>query len=137
MQTAVGVDAAMPERHVVPEGFQGWAVVHFSVEGAPPLRQDEETLILEYSATGRLETSTAAPDAEGFIQRGYYRHSADGLLPMSRMSNIWGEYTHRSFRDYDDDAAGRRSSGFFVGTLKEFRATDWPPEHGLPVGQPG
>jgi hypothetical protein len=32
---AVGLDAAAPERHIVPEDFQGWAVVHFGVAGAP------------------------------------------------------------------------------------------------------
>jgi len=78
--TAVGFDAAAPERHVVPEGFHGWAVVHYGVEGAPPLREDDGALILEYPATGRLDTSTPAPDDEGFIQRGYYRECGSHLL---------------------------------------------------------
>jgi len=131
--TAVGLDAAAPERHVVPEDFQGWAVVHYGVEGAPPLREDDDALILEYPATGRLETSTPAPDDEGFIQRGYYRRTASGLAPLSRVGDIWGEYSHRKFRN-DGSAAAGRSSGFFVGTMKEFRATEWPAEHGEPVG---
>ena len=45
MATAVGLDAAPPERHVVPEKFQGWVVVHFAVEGAPPLAEDDGALI--------------------------------------------------------------------------------------------
>jgi hypothetical protein len=131
--TAVGLDAAAPERHVVPEGFQGWAVVHYGVEGAPPLREDEGALIVEYPATGRLETSTPAPEDEGFVQRGYYRQSADGLAPLSRVGEIWGEYSHRNFRDLFG-AGASRSSGFFLGTLKEFRATEWPTEHREPEG---
>jgi hypothetical protein len=131
--TAVGVDAAAPERHVVPEGFHGWAVVHYGVEGAPPLREEEGALIVEYPAAGRLDTSTPAPDAEGFIQRGYYTETADGLAPLSRVGDIWGEFSHLSFR-FDGDMGGGRSSGFFVGTMQEFRATEWPVEHRLPVG---
>jgi len=42
--------------------------------------------------------------------------------------------THdRIFRD-DGSAVAGRSSGFFVGTMKEFLATEWPAEHGEPVG---
>ena len=80
---AVGIEAAAPERHIVPEGFRGWAVVHYGVEGAPPLREEEGALIVEYPATGRLDTSTPAPEHEGFIQRGYYRKTANGLAPTA------------------------------------------------------
>ncbi len=73
MATAVGLDAAPPERHVVPENFHGWVVVHFAVEGAPPLREEDGALIIEYPASGRLDTSTPAPEGEGLLQRGYYR----------------------------------------------------------------
>jgi len=131
--TAVGLDVAAPERHVVPDDFQGWVVVHYGVEGAPPLREDEGALIVEYPASGRLETSTPAPEAEGFIQRGYYRRTAGGMAPLSRVSEIWGEFSHRQFKEVGFGVAGR-STGFFVGSMKEFRATDWPTEHGAPIG---
>jgi len=131
--TAAGLDVAAPERHIVPEDFQGWAVVHFGVEGAPPLREEEDALILEYPATGRLDTSTPAPDAEGFIQRGYYRQTANGLAPLSRVGDIWGEFSHLIYR-HDGSLNAGHSTGFFVGTMKEFRATEWPAEHRLPVG---
>ena len=132
---AVGLDAAAPERHVVPDGFKGWVVVHYGVEGAPPLREDEGALIVEYPATGRLDTSTPAPEDEGFIQRGYYRQTPDGLAPLSRVGDIWGEFSHRMFL-FDGNMGAGRSSGFFVGTMREFRATEWPVEHRQPVGVP-
>ena len=91
---AVGLDAAAPERHIVPYGFEVWAVLHFGVAGAPPLRREEDALIMESPATGRLATSSPAPDDEGFIQRGYYRQTLDGLAPLSRVGEIWGEYSH-------------------------------------------
>jgi len=133
VKTAVGLDAATPERHVVPEDFQGWVVVHYGVEGAPRLREDDGALIVEYPATGRLETSTPAPDDEGFLHRGYYRRTANGLAPLSRVSDIWGEFSHREFQG-DRGVVGSRSSGFFIGTMKEFLATEWPTEHAAPVG---
>ena len=141
---AVGLDAAAPERHIVPEGFQGWAVVHYGVEGVPRLRQEDDALIIEYPESGRLDTSTPAPDDEGFTQRGYYRQTVDGLVPLSRVGDIWGEFSHRLFEDDDAESIHQKlqngevlsihhSTGFFVGTMKEFMATEWPVEHRLPV----
>lgn len=132
MATAVGVDAAPPERHVVPEDFRGWVVVHFAVEGAPPLREEDGALIIEYPASGRLDTSTPAPEGEGLLQRGYYRITPDGLVPLSRATDIWGEFSHHNFHD-EGSAESGRSAGFFVGTMSEFRATEWPVEHRRPV----
>jgi enterochelin esterase-like enzyme len=131
--TAVGLDTATPERHVVPGGFQGWAVVHYGVEGAPPLREEDGAQLLEYPASGRLDTSTPAPEDQGFLHRGYYTRTADGLAPLSRVGDIWGEFSHIHFPD-DGSEVIRRSSGFFVGTMKEFLATDWPVEHRSPDG---
>jgi len=133
VKTAVGLDAATTERHVVPEGFEGWAVVHYAVEGAPRLVEEDGAVILEYPATGRLNTSTAAPDDEGFLHRGYYRRTAGGLVPLSRVGDIWGEFSHRQFLDFGSEVAGR-SSGFFVGSMTEFLDTEWPAEHAAPVG---
>ncbi|MFC2144522.1 DUF6843 domain-containing protein [Acidobacteriota bacterium] len=145
MKTAVGLDAATTERHVVPEDFKGWVVVYYAVDGAPPLREQDGAVILDYPTTGRLDTSTPAPEDEGFLHRGYYRRTASGLAPLSRVGDIWGEFSHRAFED--DDAASihqklqdggggsiRRSTGFFVGSMTEFLATDWPAEHAKPVG---
>lgn len=131
--TAVGLESAAPERHIVPEGFQGWAVVHFDVAGAPPLGEEDGAVIVEYPAGGRLETSTPAPGDGGLFPRGYYRRTAKGLVPLSRMGDIWGEYSHFIVSD-DASPVVSRSSGFFVGTLTEFRATPWPAEHARPVG---
>jgi hypothetical protein len=133
VKTAVGLDAATPERHVVPDDFKGWAVVHYAVEGAPPLREEDGAVILDYPATGRLDTSTPAPEDEGFLHRGYYRRTASGLAPLSRVGDIWGEFSHRRFLDFGSAGAGR-SSGFFVGSMTEFLDTEWPAEHGKPLG---
>jgi hypothetical protein len=53
-------------------------------------------------------------------------------VPLSRVGDIWGEFSHIRFRD-DGSGGVARSSGFFVGSMKEFMATEWPVEHRLPV----
>ena len=136
VKTAVGLDAATPERHIVPEGFHGWTVVHYGVEGAPPLREDDGAVIVEYPADGRLETSTPAPDEWSLFARGYYRRTVSGLVPLSRVGDIWGEYSHIVVGD-DPVTIVSRSSGFFVGTMTEFLATEWPAEHAHPEGTRG
>jgi hypothetical protein len=125
VKTAMGVDAAAPERHIVPAGFQGWAVLHFSVEGAPPLKAEDDALVVEYPVSGSLETSTPAHDDAGFLHREYFRSTADGLVPLSRMGEIWGEYNMKTMEDDSGSAIGR-SSGFFVGTMAEFREAEIP-----------
>ena len=133
VKTAVGLDTAALERHVVPADFKGWAVVHFAVKDAPPLREDDGALIVEYPASGRLDTSNPAPDDLGFLHRAYYRREAGGLVPLSRAGDIWGEFSHVSYEDDWREISGR-SSGFFVGTMTEFLATEWPAEHNQPIG---
>ena len=125
VQTAVGMDAAPPERHIVPEGFQGWAILQFGVEGAAPLPVDDETLIVEYPPSGRLETSSPAPDNAGFLHREHYQRTGGGLAPLTRTGEIWGEYNMVSLID-DEGTRHGCSTGFFVGTMAEFRATDRP-----------
>ena len=125
VRTAIGIDAAAPERHIVPADFRGWAILQFSVEGAPPLVENNGTLVAEYLASGRLATSTPAQDDQGFLHREYYRRTSDGLVPLRRLDEIWGEYNLRIVRD-EGGAVTSRSSGFFVGTMDEFRQTERP-----------
>jgi hypothetical protein len=129
VQTAVGMDATQPERHIVPEGFQGWAILRFGIEGADPLPVENNTLIVEYPPTGFLETSTPGPDDAGFLHREHFVRTEDGLEPLTRTGEIWGEYNMVSLIDDEGNASGR-STGFFVGTLTEFRQTERP--HAFP-----
>lgn len=135
LRSAVGVEAAPPERHIVPSGFQGWAILHTSVEGAPPLESDDGTLVAAYPASGRLETSTPAHDNEGFLHRDYFRRTDDGLVPLTRMAEVWGEYNMRVVFD-ERRAVTARSSGFFVGSLAEFREAERPPAEWEPPALP-
>lgn len=125
LKTSLGMDSAAPERHIVPADFQGWAILHFSVAGMPPLQNDGDSLVMEYPASGRLETSTPAHDDEGFLHREYFRRTPEGLVPLSRMGEIWGEYNMRIARD-EEGVMMSRSAGFFVGTMEDFREAKRP-----------
>ncbi len=123
VQTAVGIEAPAPEKHIVPEGYRGWIAVDYGVQGAPPLGDQEGTVLLLYPETGRLETSTPAPSADGLLHKTYYELSGTELVPLSRLRHIWGEY---SLRAIEDDGSSKRTFGFFIGTLGEFRASKQP-----------
>lgn len=125
VQTGIGMDARRPERHIVPQDFRGWAVLHFGVEGAKPLQTDDQTVVIEYPPSGRLETSTPPPNDVGFLHREYARRTPDGLVPLYRTGDIWGEYTMRALIE-DDGTVTSLSTGFFVGTLAEFRQAERP-----------
>ena len=63
VQTALGIDAPPPERHIVPEGFTGWALIHYGIEGAPKLPVVDGVTVAEYPESGRLVGITAAHNA--------------------------------------------------------------------------
>jgi hypothetical protein len=130
VQKALGITTAPPERHVVPDGFHGWAVVHYGVDGTTPLDESDGVLVVSYPAGGRLETSTPARTADGFHHRQYFERHGDHLVPLTRLGQIWGEYTMRTAGD-ETDAVMQVSSGFFVGTFEEFRASKRPGSHDI------
>jgi len=123
VQTAVGIEAAPPERHIVPEGLRGWIRVDYGVEGAPPLGVEDDVVIFEYPESGHIETSTPAPDTDGLLHKHYFEQRGAELVPLGRLSQIWGEYTMRAI---EDDGSSSRSFGFFIGTLGEFRDSERP-----------
>ena len=131
VQTAVGMEAAPPERHIVPEGFRGWMMVDYGVEGAPPLGNEDGVVVFEYPDSGRLETSTPAPDADGLLHKEYFERRGEELVSLTRLRQIWGEF---SLRSIDDDGSSNRSFGFFIGTMGEFRASKRPLPSLGPIG---
>ena len=132
VQTAIGMDAPPPERHIVPEGFRGWAVIRYGVEGAPELELIDGIRVARYPMSGQLETSTVPPEDEGFINQDFFEQQGADIIPLPRLGRIWGEYNMVEIRDDAGHEVGR-SSGFFVGSLAEFRASERPaPGHEVP-----
>ncbi len=124
-QRALGMDAPAPERHVIPSDFQGWLELRWGLDGQPALGSEGGVRIVEYTASGRLDTSTPAPSDDAFFHRSYYQSTADGLVPLSRADRIWGEYRLIVTVD-DQDGEFGFVTGCFVGTFGEFRKTPRP-----------
>jgi len=122
-QTAIGIDAPPPERHILREGFKGWVTIHYGVEGAPELEVEDDIVIAEYPESGRLMTSTLQPGNDGFLNQDFFERRGDELVRLTRLGTIWGEYNMMNVFD-DDGGLIRRSAGFFVGTAAEFRQAE-------------
>jgi hypothetical protein len=125
VQTALGIDAPPPERHIVPEGFTGWALIHYGIEGAPKLPVVDGVTVAEYPESGRLETATLQPDNDGFINQDFFERRGDEIVRLTRLGSIWGEYNMVVIEDDDGDLI-RRTAGFFVGTAAEFQEAERP-----------
>jgi hypothetical protein len=81
---AVGFERGTPERHLVPEGYDGWLTVRYGVEGAPPLETSDGALVHRYPDSGVLETSTAW--TSGVKKKVYFR-VGDGE-PAPQLPNL-------------------------------------------------
>ena len=128
VQTALGIEAPPPVQHILPAGFQGWAIIHYGIEGTPALAEADGILVAEYPESGRIETSTEPPENDAFLNHEYFERPGGRLTPLNRLGQIWGEYHMRISRD-DEGRVFVRSSGFFVGSMAEFRASERPAAH--------
>jgi arylsulfatase A-like enzyme len=98
-------DSEITERHILPDGFQGWAQVQYQVEGQPKLQLHEQVVQLRYPESGLLLTSTPA-NLSG-VAREYFFDTANGLLAISA-----------------DQIFGNPKEGkFFVGSAAEYFKT--------------
>jgi hypothetical protein len=125
VQTALGIEAPPPVRHILPAGFQGWAIIHYGIVGTPALAEADGILVAEYPESGRIETSTEPPENDTFLNHEYFERTGGRLTPLNRLGQIWGEYHMRIARD-DEGRVFVRSSGFFVGSMAEFRSSERP-----------
>ncbi len=125
VQTALGIEAPPPVRHILPAGFQGWAIIHYGIDGAPALAETDDVLVAEYPESGRIETSTKPPENDAFLNHEYFERTGSQLTSLNRLGQIWGEYQMRIATD-DEGEIFTRSSGFFVGSMAEFRNTERP-----------
>lgn len=124
---AAGQPRGAPERHLIPEDYQGWLTVRYGVPGQPELEDDAGVLVFRYSDSGVLETSTAW--SAGVKHKEYFYVGDHGSEPLARgglQGRIWGE---RDIKIGDEQAGDRieHSSACFVGTRAQYGQA--PPLH--------
>lgn len=132
---AHGLQEGAPERHIIPVGHTGWAVVKYDIPGAPELPMEDGVLVFRYPASGPLET--ASPFIPGIKRKEYFCDGPAGLEPLQKLGpnrRIWGAYDLQRVLGEDDAVIGRdRQSGFFAGTGDEYSAAKLRAQH-LPPG---
>ena len=108
--------ATPPVRYIVPQGYSGWLRLDYQVKGAKPLPLVNNCILVKFSKTGRLKTSSAK--VTGWSAFEYYYESRSGQLqrlqgqPNTILGKgavmVWGEGGGGKFRI------------FFVGTRDQF-----------------
>jgi len=132
-----GMEEGIPERHLVPDGYRGWAIVAYNMSGRPELPVEDGVLVFRYSESGRLETSS--PWNHGIKRKEFFTHGPAGqtaLLKVGPNRRIWGVYDLSRVSDNEGDSGGSGwQSGFFVGTHEDFDgANKLAPYHLPPIG---
>ncbi len=119
---AHGIEEGLPERHLVPEGYRGWAAVAYNIPGGPELPVEDGILVFRYPESGTLETSSRWNP--GLKHKEYFSYGADGRIALPKLGSnrsIWGQYDLSRVSDNEGDSGGSgRQSGFFVGTHEDF-----------------
>ncbi len=133
-RVAHGLKEGMPERHFVPEGFQGWAVVKYDIPEKPELPVANGVLVFNYPDSGILETQSGWNP--GLKRKEYFSYGPEGPDAIPKLGpdcRIWNEYELSHVID-EDGVAGRsdRQSGFFVGTQEEYKKAELVAPHFLP-----
>ena len=63
------------DRFLIPEGYIGWIVVHYSVAGAVPLDMEDGFRLIKINANGQAITSSALIPGEGYYDEYFYLSS--------------------------------------------------------------
>jgi hypothetical protein len=109
-----------PCRYLIPEGFVGWVLIEYNVDGASLPREETGFLVLEVPTSGML--SIPGSPQSGWAQDEYFYVDGQGsrerlrVTPPGSGGVIWGT----GVGSYEEDGAGLTAEHFFVGTEAEF-----------------
>lgn len=76
-----------PDRFVITQGYVGWVIVEYKVNGAPALPQEDGRDLYKIPRSGRLQTSS--PPEDGMAQDEYFYIGPKGRLELEDTG--WGE----------------------------------------------
>ncbi len=113
--------SGVPERHLIPAGYQGWLTVEHLAGGGPPLPIEEAVKQFRYPESGLLRTST--PWGPGIRVKEYFFQPDTGPPIRAAQSGpdrqIWGG-RDVTLRDVKVGPIVAKHSYVFVGTYSEY-----------------
>lgn len=106
-----------PCDYYLPEGFTGWAEVHYGVTGALPLLRSNGRYVIRFSEIASFQTSSKFEEGEA-VDR-YFYYSPRGVRVLSNTEwggggYIWAGEVHGSTREPPI------WEKFFVGTERQY-----------------
>lgn len=110
-----------PCRYLIPDGYVGWVLIEFNVEGARPLREEDGYLVFKIPSSGRL--AIPGESEYGWARDEYYYVHEQGSLeelPITAPGGgglIWGEGIGSHFEQGFPEFSAEH---FFVGPETEF-----------------
>jgi len=119
-------------KFLVPDGYIGWLLLEFKVDGAPPVPTENSSSVFKFGSSGELETSSDGPDRGADDEYLYY--STDGskrTIPRDYATGqgmIWGQF--------EGTRKGIVSQfGFFVGSEELYKKYQFQATHPGPVAR--
>lgn len=108
-----------PCDYYIPEGFVGWAEVHFAVKTSPVLPLVHGRFQIRLGPDAKLSTSTKFE--EGNAHDRYYSYSSQSSHELAvtgwdQGGQVWAAGTEGSYSKDDD----RITERFFVGTQRQY-----------------
>ena len=68
-----GTDRRTPVRYLLPDGYQGWVILDYEVDGAPTLRKENGFYVVQFDQTGRVSTSSSVETGWANDEYFYYK----------------------------------------------------------------
>jgi hypothetical protein len=115
---------------LIPHGFVGWVAVTYGVSTAPPLPKRNGRWVVQFPASGRLDTSTPFEEGTAADRYFYYTTKVETEIQVTAWKEgglVWGGYTQCN------GATRRCLQAEFIGTESEFGQPRNSPPPSLPA----
>lgn len=116
-------------RYILPDGYVGWVVIHFSHPGAPPIELRDKQLVFEIPESGVLYTSSQQEFGEA-LDHYVYRDSSGETRELPQTG--WGKggmvWNESSGTMQKPGAPDDHTEQFFIGKEQQEKAMESLPD---------